>query len=287
MAKIITAKVLIIYGITKINLAFCLIINIFVSVMTRIIAFILVLLLLACGEERTPTLFIEQLNAMTPVKNQGESRTCWIYAMLAAIETEHISRGDSVNLSAAWVESHLVDEPKSPTSQRGMGATLIAMIEKHGLVCYDAMRSKDIPRPSRVFLFGTEYTPREFARSVCAPNEYIALTSNSDSAYGKQILVDEPDNWLHQRFMNVPVDTLLYRTERAVRQHRGVCWESKGHAMAIVGLAVDTVTKKRYFVMKNSWGENHGDHGLDYMSYPYFKKHTLAVTMPREAFGEL
>ena len=254
--------------------------------MTRFIAFFIVLLAVACGENRAPMLVVEQLNAMTPVKDQGDRETCWIYAMLAAIETEHISRGDSVNLSAAWVESHLSEEPSAPSTKRGMGATLIAMIGKHGLVCHDAMRHSDAPRPNRVFLFGTEYTPQEFARSVCAPNEYIALTSNSDSAYGKQILIDAPDNWLHQRFLNVPVDTLLSRTERAVRQHHGVCWESKGHAMAIVGLAVDTVSQKRYFVMKNSWGDGHGDHGLDYMSYRYFKKHTLAVTMPREAFGE-
>ena len=41
----------------------------------------------------------EVLNRMTPIKDQGESQTCWIYAMLAAIETEHLSWGDSVNLS--------------------------------------------------------------------------------------------------------------------------------------------------------------------------------------------
>lgn len=254
--------------------------------MTRIAAFVLVLLLVACGKERTPALLTEQLNAMTPIKDQGERQTCWIYAMLAAIETEHISRGDSVNLSAAWVESHLADEPAAPKTERGMGATLIAMIQKYGLVCYDAMRRADVPRPTRVFLFGTEYTPQEFARSVCAPNEYVALTSNSDSAYGRRIIIDEPDNWLHQRFLNVPIDTLLSRTERAVRQRHGVCWESKGHAMAIVGLAVDTVSQRRYFVMKNSWSERSGNHGLEYLSYRYFKKHTLAVTMTREAYGE-
>ena len=33
----------------------------------------------------------EVMNGMTPVKNQGKSQTCWIYAMLATIETEHLS----------------------------------------------------------------------------------------------------------------------------------------------------------------------------------------------------
>ena len=241
-------------------------------------------LLTACAERPPIHPVVEVMNAMTPVKDQGESQSCWIYAMLAAIETEHIGRGDSVNLSAAWLESHLKEEPQAPETGRGMGATALALLQKYGLVGYDAMRRADAPRPKIVFLMGVEYTPQELARSVCAPDEYVALTSNADSAYGREILVDEPDNWLRQRFLNVPIDTLLNRTERAVRQGHGVCWESRGHAMAIVGLARDTTTQKRYFVMKNSWGEKHGDHGLDYMSYGYFRKHTLAVCMTKEAW---
>lgn len=256
------------------------------SYMKRLYLFIIVLLLVACAEKEPIHPVTEVLNPMTPVKNQGNSQSCWIYAMLAAIETEHISRGDSVNLSVAWIESHLKEEPQAPESGRGMGATALTLLQKYGVVGYDAMRTADAPRPRKVFLLGAEYTPQEFARSVCAPGEYVALTANADSAYGQKILIDEPDNWLRQRFLNVPMDTLLSRTERAVSRGHGVCWESKGHAMAVVGLARDTTTQRQYFVMKNSWGEKHGDHGLDYMSYKYFRRHTLAVCMTREAFEE-
>ena len=246
----------------------------------------MVVLLTACANEQQESVHavIDLRNPMTPVKDQQQSQTCWIYAMLAAIETEHISRGDSVNLSAAWLESFLKEEPQAPATCRGMGATALALLQKHGVVGFDAMPHVAVPRPRRVFLYGVEYTPQEFARSVCAPGEYVCLTSNADSAYGRQILVDEPDNWLRQRFLNVPVDTLLRRTVRAVRRGHGVCWESRGHAMAIVGLAHDTVDQRRYFVMKNSWGERRGDKGLDYMSFSYFRRHTLAVCMTREAF---
>ena len=34
---------------------------------------------------------IEVMNRFTPVKNQGRSTLCWAYAMLSAIETEHIT----------------------------------------------------------------------------------------------------------------------------------------------------------------------------------------------------
>ena len=190
------------------------------------------------------------LNRMTPIKDQGETQLCWVYAMLAAIETEHLRWGDSVNLSAVYVEKKLEQEAQAPESRRGMGATLIALIQKHGIVGYDAMRSADAPAPRFAFMLGAEYTPQEFARSVCAPDEYLQLTSIASEPYGQEIVLNEPDNWLHSRFQNVPMDTLLEKTVKAVRNHHGVCWESRRHAMAIVGLAHDDEGRK-YFVMKN------------------------------------
>ena len=54
----------------------------------------------ADGGDSGPEQFdIETINAYTPVKNQGRAPLCWAYAMLSAIETEHIMRGDSVHLS--------------------------------------------------------------------------------------------------------------------------------------------------------------------------------------------
>ena len=225
----------------------------------------------------------EVMNPMTPVKDQGEGNLCWVYAMLAAIETEHLRWGDSVNLSPAYIEKKLELEPQAPKSHRGMGATLIALIQKHGIVGYDAMRRADKPAPRFVFMLGAEYTPQEFARSVCAPDEYVHLTSIANKPYGQEIVFDEPDNWLRSRFLNIPIDTLLEKTIRAVRQHHGVCWESRQHAMAIVGLAHDEQGNK-YFVMKNSWGTNRPYNGLEYLSFSQFKKQTLAVEMTREAF---
>ena len=58
----------------------------------RPLAYIIMVLLMGGCAHREPGHFThEVLNRMTPVKNQGESQTCWIYAMLAAIETEHLS----------------------------------------------------------------------------------------------------------------------------------------------------------------------------------------------------
>ena len=245
--------------------------------------FAVAVLLCACHEEQPREYVNDVLNRMTPVKNQGKSQTCWIYAMLAALETEHIMRGDSVNLSAAYVEKMLEKEPSAPESKRGMGQTLINMIQKHGLVAYDAMRTTDTPPPMHAYMLGAEYTPLEFAHSVCAPDEYIALTTDRSKPYYQWVEVDVPDNWDHSRFYNVPADTIVEKMALAVKNGRGVCWESKAHAMAVVGLAHDK-QGHRYFVMKNSWGDEGPYHGLCYVSFAQARKETLAVCLPYDAF---
>ena len=227
----------------------------------------------------------EVMNRMTPIKDQGENQTCWIYAMLAAIETEHLAWGDSVNLSPYYIEKMIEQEPLCPPSKRGEPTTLISMIEKYGICGYDAMRKLETPAPRWVFMLGATYTPQEFARSVCKPGEYIALTADSDKPYYQQHEPDMPDNWTHERYLNIPIDSLLNRTERAVRLHHGVCWEDRSHAMAIVGLAHDE-DGQRYFVMKNSWGDKGSHGGLEYLSFEMFRSETVAVEMTKAAYEE-
>jgi bleomycin hydrolase len=220
---------------------------------------------------------------MTPIKDQGESEICWAYAMLAAIETEHLSWGDSVNLSPYYIEKMMEKESAAPKNKHGMGVTLIRLIQKYGIVGYDAMRTVETPAPQWVFMLGAAYTPQEFARSVCAPNEYIALTSTDREPYYKKVDIDQPANWLHDRFYNIPMDTLLTKTEQAVREHHGVCWESKEHAMAIVGIAHDD-RGEPFFIMKNSWGTEDPYKGLTYLSFEEFRDQTLAIEMPLAFF---
>ena len=255
---------------------------------------------------------IEVLNSYTPVKNQGQSQMCWAYAMLAAIETEHIMQGDSVELSVAWVERMMERDTLAPRSKRSVAPTLISMIERYGLVPYHAMTdSGDLP-PRWAFMLGERYTPLEFAHSVCAPNEYLALGTSDEHPYGSCYEMESPDNWEHCMLLNVPPDSLLHITEQAVRQHHGVCWEgdisehgfnwkngvarltawdelrsslcasstTDDHCMAIVGIARDG-SGQPCFIMKNSWGTGNAYGGLLYMSFDYFRAKTLAVVLPR------
>ena len=69
-----------------------------------------------------------------------------------------------------------------------------------------------------------------------------------------------------------------------MRQHHGVCWEDKHHAMAIVGLAHDE-NGERYFIMKNSWGDIGRYNGLEYYPMERFREETVAVEMTNDAYN--
>lgn len=310
---------------------------------------------------------VEVMNRYTPVKNQGRSPLCWAYAMLAAIETEHIMRGDSVNLSVKYAARNVLMDNyrrcylsggRARFTMRGMGQTLINSIGSDGLVPYDAYRDepdadfrvlankvrriawKSINTraglnrftgqarevvdetlgtpPLRVYMLGATYTPREFARSVCAPGEYAALTSFTHHPFYESFPLEVPDNYEHNMFYNIPIDTLVAVTERAVRRGRGVCWEgdtsepgfsfgrgtaelstsdvpsqdsrqraferfdtTDDHCMAIVGLARDR-SGRLFFIMKNSWGTDNPYGGLMYVSADYVRMKTIAVYLPQE-----
>lgn len=269
---------------------------------TAYIILVLSALIFSCGQP-AEHFEIDVLNGYAPVKNQGKSQTCWAYAMLAAIETEHIMQGDSVNLSVAWVERMMEQDSLAPKSKRGMGMTLVNMIGRYGLVPYDAMKHVDDIPPKWAFMLGAQYTPLEFAHSVCRPGEYIGLGTSSRHPYNELFTPDTPDNWEGNQLLNLTADSLLAVTERAVRQHHGVCWEgdisehgfdwkrgvarlsllngrtTDDHCMAIVGLARDAEGEP-FFIMKNSWGTKNPYDGLMFLSYGYFKKKTVAVFLP-------
>lgn len=313
----------------------------------------------------------EVLNAYTPIKNQGRAPLCWAYAMLSAIETEHIMRGDSVNLSVKYAARALAEDNfrrayftcgRAPYTMRATAQTLLDVIARHGLVAHDAYRDtpdadygvlmsklrraarKAVntrlplrraeeraaaildetlgPAPRNVFMLGARYTPQEFARSVCAPDEYVALTSFTHHPFYETFPLEVPDNWAQSEMLNVPADTLMERMERAVRRGRGVCWEgdtseagfsfgrgtaslpagtdvsqaarqqaferhetTDDHCMAVVGLARDKAGRL-WFIMKNSWGTANPYGGLMYVSGDYVRLKTVAVFMPRSAWED-
>ncbi len=206
----------------------------------------------------------------TPVKNQGRSPLCWVYAMLATIESERLMMGDSLELSADYygrmllkdeAREYFFSDKKGEISMRGTSSMLLNLLSRYGALPYTSFYNKRpinynvlsrkagqvaetapgldkmnerLERllddnigylPAAVFMFGMEYTPGQFAESVCLPGEYLSLTSFSHHPFGERFVLEVPDNQMRDSFMNVPIDTLMFRVERAIRRGHPVCWE--------------------------------------------------------------
>lgn len=326
-----------------------------------IFIFLTCLVLVSCGQQRSRVdipkekFTIDLRLPTTPVKDQGSSSLCWVYAMLATLETEHIMRGDSVNLSPDYVARMYLSEQASRRrllpnkvvqketgiTTRGMCTMALDLIQTYGLQHYDAYhrrlnmdynvlcRKLDYgndteklldkyigPLPNQVFMLGALYTPLEFAHSVCTDDEYIALTSFTHHPYGQRFPLEVPDNYFHNTFLNVPLDTMMNRIVQSLRAGHPVCWEgdtsepgflfgegyavlknekkkvtaerrqasfearrtTDDHVMEIVGLAHDQ-HGRRFFLCKNSWGTANRYHGFMFLSENYVRMKTIAVVL--------
>ncbi len=167
--------------------------------------------------------------------------------------------------------------------------------------------------PRVIAMLGMTYTPGEFARSICLPGDYEALTSFTHHPFGERFALETPDNRFHDTFLNVPVDTMMQRIEQALRSGHAVCWEgdtsepgfsfangtatlpagtatdqperqkefgkrktTDDHCMTLCGLAHDR-RGNRYFIAKNSWGKDNPYQGFMYLSSDYVRLKTVAV----------
>ena len=323
--------------------------------------FLACLVLISCGQQRSNISFPEEKFTVdlrlptTPVKDQGSSSLCWVYAMLATLETEHIMRGDSVNLSPDYVARMYLSEQASRRrllpnkvvqkeagiTTRGMCTMALDLIQTYGLQHYDAYhrrlnmdynvlcRKLDYgndteklldkyigPLPNQVFMLGALYTPLEFAHSIFTDDEYIALTSFTHHPYGQRFPLEVPDNYFHNTFLNVPLDTMMNRIVQSLRAGHPVCWEgdtsepgflfgegyavlknekkkvtaerrqasfearrtTDDHVMEIVGLAHDQ-HGRRFFLCKNSWGTDNRYGGFMFLSENYVRMQTIAVVL--------
>ena len=79
--------------------------------------------------------------------------------------------------------------------------------------------------PQFVHMLGVEYTSQEFGRSLCLDDEYEALTSFTHHPYDERFVLEVPDNQFNNKFLNVPLDTLMSSINHALEQGHPVCWE--------------------------------------------------------------
>ncbi len=154
-----------------------------------VIVIFCIAILLSCTKKDPPhsagnplEMHTEVLLRTTPVKNQGNSDLCWIYAMLATIETEHIMSGDSLDLSAAYLTRHLLADEASrlyaqgdaPITTRGMMTMTLSLLTLHGAMPYTSYRM-----PENVDLKSLPLQIQRIAKSHHAHPKGITSLENS------------------------------------------------------------------------------------------------------------
>lgn len=152
--------------------------------------------------QRAGKIRMEAYVKCTPVKDQGRSDLCWIYAMLATIESERLMMGDSVNLSPAFVARMMMREQatdyyfsrgKHPISLRGMASMTLRYMEKYGMQPYT---------------FEEEKHPADYGtlcrKAMLMGNEAIAHRTGPDNYLARlDNLLDEETNFSPLRFVHM------------------------------------------------------------------------------------
>lgn len=79
----------------------------------------------------------------TPVRDQGRSELCWVYAMYGVIETEYLMKGDSIDLSPDYAGRVFLEQQareyylsggKTRMSLRGVGPMALVLGERYGIL---------------------------------------------------------------------------------------------------------------------------------------------------------
>ncbi len=73
---------------------------------------------------------------------------------------------------------------------------------------------------------GKEYTPQSFAASLDLNlNDYVELTSFQMYPFYEEVELTIPDNWMHARYYNLPIDELMEVMNNALKNGYSVCWD--------------------------------------------------------------
>lgn len=306
---------------------------------------------------------VTQLLPVTPVKNQGRSDLCWVYAALAAIESTHAAAGDSVNLSPDYLARNMLmrqarlnwlSRGRHDMSMRGTLPMALHILREDGAMPYDSYSTPSPINwratsrravlaanceptfdraeravatcadnaagsvPPHVFMLGAEYTPVDFAQSVCRSDEWHMFTSFTHHPFGRDIQLELADNQFGDTFHNVPLDTLIHLLDHSLDNARAVGWEgdiseegfrwaagvadvprsvactqqerqrqfdrrltTDDHCLTIVGRAVSR-RGTRYYIAKNSWGATNALRGFILLSERYVRMKTVALMVGAE-----
>ena len=136
--------------------------------------------------------------------------------------------------------------------------------------------------PKNVYMLRAQYTPLEFAHSVCGKDEYMTIVPSENEEYGETICLDS-SKIMNCTGQSMPRDTVFNYIRESLSARHPVMWtsdSSEDEAVAIVGLGHD-MHGKEYFVAKDSRGADDRTCGRLYIPASYVRSHTAFAVVKR------
>ncbi len=79
--------------------------------------------------------------------------------------------------------------------------------------------------PATFVYKGKTYTPKSYAESLpIKMKDYVPLTSFTHHPYYEAFAVEVPDNWLGEKYYNVPLDELKAIVDQSIAKGHGLVW---------------------------------------------------------------
>ncbi|XP_954971.1 cysteine proteinase precursor, tacP, putative [Theileria annulata] len=177
-------------------------------------------------------------NGVTKVKDQGlECGSCWAFATIGSVESLYkIYRDVTLDLS----EQELVDcETKSKGCEGGFGDTALQYIQNKGV-----SNDNDIPYVAKKNTCVVKSTKKTYIN-------YFTISSGPD-ILNKSLVISPTIVYIASSY-----DLTMYKSGI----YNGECAQELNHAVLLVGEGYDDTLKKRYWIIKNSWGSDWGEDG--------------------------
>ncbi len=193
-----------------------------------------------------------------------------------------------------------------------------------------AILNEQLGTPPTSFEFnGKTYTPMTFTNDVLhfKPDDYIEITSYKYKGFDKNIILEVPDNWSLDLYMNVNIDNFVKIVDYALKNNYSMVWDGdvseKGFESkkGMADLKLENAEKKmttdelrqamfdnytttddhlmhlvgiakdkkdrKLYKIKNSWGEYPPFAGYLFVTEEYMKLKTVAIMVNKEVIQKI
>lgn len=198
-----------------------------------------------------------------------------------------------------WQHDHLEMDNLLHAMVESIGKSGYGRIKPHSWKkSIDGVLKAYLGNPPATFVYENKlYSPQSFAKEYIGinPDEYIEITSYSDSSFYEMFELNIPANWKKNKYLNLPISDFEHVIDYALHNGFSLAWDGDAtepefnfdigiaklsqeeelktisqelrqstfdnksttddHNMHIIGKAIDKKNKE-YFVLKNSEGNN-------------------------------